>query len=282
MTKYIIYTCLICLIIIAYQIIVMIFRTLDYTFFCDKPVTDGAKGEAFVFHEINKVPVFKYGVPNLVLINENKTKSTEVDVVFILPSGLYVIESKNKKGRFYGSCDEAEWYLSSLNESGDTYNPILQNDTHIKMIQELLCVANIPVHNIIAHSSTCAFKIYDKKERPDVKIIKYENIFKYVVFQEVISLIKKTRISKERITEVGEKLIDIQIENQKYKGIHVENVNHNKATTSNIPNEKSSDSSDKDEYIKSLLKDGMKPEDVAAVTFVDLDTVNKIKLAMGI
>ena len=26
----------------------------------------------------------------------------------------------------------------------------------------------------------------------------------------------------------------------------------------------------------------MKPEDVAAVTFVDLDTVNKIKLAMGI
>lgn len=88
---------------------------------------------------------------NLYLPLENN-KTSEIDMIMFHPMGLFVIESKNYSGWYLGMREinnGLRHFLQAINII--SYNPIMQNATHIRAIRRL-------INNISSHLfSYCIF-----------------------------------------------------------------------------------------------------------------------------
>lgn len=79
-------------------------------------------------------------------------KTTEIDLLLIHETGLYVFEMKHYKGTIYGKTSDQKWtqYFRTAPNS-HFYNPILQNQYHIKALQKMF--PGIPIHSLIVFTS---------------------------------------------------------------------------------------------------------------------------------
>lgn len=120
----------------------------------------GTYGEFLTFVELEKFQHHKKIVVNPYLPRRDKTTS-EIDLVFINATGIYVIESKNFSGSIYGKESDFNWtqFLGKWKKP-TFYNPIKQNDTHIKVLQNNLDLPkNISIFSIIIFSDKCKLKV---------------------------------------------------------------------------------------------------------------------------
>lgn len=91
-------------------------------------------------------------------------ETTEVDVIMLHTSGIYVFESKNYSGQVFGREGDRMWTQILKNESGFIYkkqflNPLLQNQSHIvQMKRHLGLDEEIPVYSIVVFSDRCIVK----------------------------------------------------------------------------------------------------------------------------
>ena len=97
----------------------------------------------------------------------NDGKTTEIDLLYVTQKGIFVIESKNYSGFIFGSEKNQHW-ASTLYmgkdwrgrkkvEKHQFYNPIWQNNTHIRYLKRFL-KADIPMFSVIVFSSKCELK----------------------------------------------------------------------------------------------------------------------------
>lgn len=98
---------------------------------------------------------------NIYVPTKNR-RTSEIDVLMICSKGIFVFESKNYKGWIYGNENRNDWYQTLLKGKGRTekhifYNPILQNQKHIKHLQYFL-KENIPMWSVIVFSNRCRLK----------------------------------------------------------------------------------------------------------------------------
>lgn len=82
-------------------------------------------------------------------IPKGENGTTEIDMLMLSAKGLFVFESKNYSGWIFGSERQPEWYQALPHGRGRSrkeafYNPIMQNHTHIRHLQELLG-ADLPI-----------------------------------------------------------------------------------------------------------------------------------------
>lgn len=79
-------------------------------------------------------------------------RTTEIDLLLIHETGLYVFEMKHYKGTIYGKSSDQRWtqYFRTAPNS-HFYNPILQNQYHIKALQKMF--SSIPIHSLIVFTS---------------------------------------------------------------------------------------------------------------------------------
>ena len=79
-------------------------------------------------------------------------RTTEIDLLLIHETGLYVFEMKHYKGTIYGKSSDQKWtqYFRTAPNS-HFYNPILQNQYHIKALQKMF--SSIPIHSLIVFTS---------------------------------------------------------------------------------------------------------------------------------
>ena len=79
-------------------------------------------------------------------------RTTEIDLLLIHETGLYVFEMKHYKGTIYGKSHEQKWtqYFRTAPNSR-FYNPVLQNQYHIKALQKMF--PGIPVYSFIVFTS---------------------------------------------------------------------------------------------------------------------------------
>lgn len=79
-------------------------------------------------------------------------RTTEIDLLLIHETGLYVFEIKHYKGTIYGKTSDQKWtqYFRTAPNS-HFYNPILQNQYHIKALQKMF--PDIPIHSLIVFTS---------------------------------------------------------------------------------------------------------------------------------
>lgn len=122
----------------------------------------GAHGEYLTSNElkdINPSGLFLFNA----YLPKNNDETTELDVILIHQSGIYVFESKNYSGWIFGTETQREW-TQTLNSEGKIIknhflNPIMQNELHIKWLKSLLPdYPDMVYHSMILFSDRCTLK----------------------------------------------------------------------------------------------------------------------------
>lgn len=128
----------------------------------------GYYGEYLVFCELYKKIVGNCKILMNLNIPTEKSKTTEIDLLMIHETGIYVFEIKHYKGKIYGNDTGEIWtqYFRTVKNSVFK-NPMLQNEYHIEAINKLF--DNIPIKSVIVFtSSDCEIKVKNANENIDL------------------------------------------------------------------------------------------------------------------
>ena len=158
-----------------------------------------------------------------VYIPRGKTQTTEIDVLMICPKGIFVFESKNYSGWIFGNETQKYWCQSLKTRRGTIkkhfYNPIIQNQSHIKHLKNLIG-KELPMYSIIAFSERCTLKNEEIKSINTSVIKRYEVPF-------IVSHIynnSNNYLSESDIAEIYNKLYPYTQLDEKNKFKHINNI----------------------------------------------------------
>lgn len=93
--------------------------------------------EKQVASRLNQLDPNTYKVLNGLLLNSNG-KTAQIDHLVICGAGIFVIESKKRSGMIFGGIQSEEWTQILGKKKYPLYNPIRQNNTHVKRLKEIL------------------------------------------------------------------------------------------------------------------------------------------------
>nr|WP_272878487.1 nuclease-related domain-containing protein [Clostridium sp. Cult3] len=180
----------------------------------------GLYGEYLSFRILESLPGYSKILVNTYIPKDDKT--TEIDIIFIHQTGIYVIESKNYGGWIFGNENNKNWLQTFKNgHKSYFYNPIWQNNTHIKCLKNLLKDEKDDVYtSIIVFSERCTLK----------KIETYSDqlyVIKRTELQEVMENIladSRQVISPDRILEIYKILKPYTNVSDELKEKHIENL----------------------------------------------------------
>ena len=108
-----------------------------------------------------------------------KGNTTEIDTIAITSRGIFVFETKNYSGTIYGNTTDKNWRAEVYKKTNEFYNPILQNETHIKYLKRTIAV-NVPFFSIIVLSDRCTIGDIDVGYS-GVKVVKMSGLHMLVV-----------------------------------------------------------------------------------------------------
>ena len=157
----------------------------------------------------------------------DKGETSEIDLMMLYASGVFVFESKNYSGWIFGSEDGKNWTQSlpegKKNRKEHFYNPIKQNQTHIKWLkkqigEETMC------HSIIVFSERCTLKKIELVSDV-VKVIKRDR-----VKATVKDITEKSGdvLSNDEIQKIYEKLYPYTQASDEIKAMHIEDIDKKK------------------------------------------------------
>lgn len=98
----------------------------------------GTHGEYRIYSAMKQINGDAIILPNLYLPKSNG-ETTEIDLVMVTESGLYVVESKNFRGWIFGSEQQRFWTQTLPGGRKEKFfNPIWQNQGHIQALKQIL------------------------------------------------------------------------------------------------------------------------------------------------
>lgn len=92
----------------------------------------GVQGEYAIYKSLHNMTTGGHILANLYVPYKGST--TEIDVLLVHKTGVYVIESKNYSGKVYGYEDAKNWAQYLGGKKFSFYNPIKQNQTHMNVL----------------------------------------------------------------------------------------------------------------------------------------------------
>ena len=135
----------------------------------------GYYGEYLVFCNL-----YKYIKGNCkILMNLNVPtgtgKTTEIDLLMIHETGIYVFEIKHYKGTIYGDDTGDIWTQYFRTAKNNVFkNPVLQNTYHLKAINKLY--PSVPIKSIIVFTNeNCTIKV--KRENKNIDICTLNDLY---------------------------------------------------------------------------------------------------------
>ena len=153
-----------------------------------------------------------------------KGKTTEIDVVMLHETGIYVIESKNYSGWIFGSEDQKQWTQVNGYNQKKFYNPIWQNRTHIRALSEYENIDKSKIKSYIVFSDICELKAVP--QNTEKCIITKIDSFLYVIVDDIN---KRQKIfTTDEIDKIEEQLKHITNVSQEVKNKHIQDVNKKK------------------------------------------------------
>jgi seryl-tRNA synthetase len=178
----------------------------------------GDEGEDKTTAAIKRMKDLGYPIHNLRFYYGHLRFTVEIDNVFVCNRGVFVFETKNWNAEISGDTDAHFWKYKNTKSEYDYYNPIMQNNTHIKQIKNVAKVHADKFHNIIVFAGSTTFKL----SRMENFFLKPEEIRDYIESQPVIynelqtkDIYNKINSSSQPITH-EEHLRNIE-ERKKYK-----------------------------------------------------------------
>lgn len=181
----------------------------------------GNYGEFLTYRMLEKVPGHKKIITNLYLPKEDG-KTTEVDLIMIHESGVFVFESKNYSGWIFGDEESKMWTQTLKNGMKNRfYNPIWQNKAHISALKKILPgLDENHIHSYIIFSERCELKKVNVTS-PHVKLIKRNRLL--TILNSHIQSIA-VRMSVERIEDIYNKLVVYSHADKEKKLAHISSI----------------------------------------------------------
>jgi len=145
-------------------------------------IEKGKVGEDAIVELLSKIDIYHKIVRNVYITNEQDTRKTEIDIIFITTYGLFVIESKNFKGNIYGY-DHYENWIQYINRQKNPFpNPILQNNYHINFLCNKLKLAKKEYFKsyIVFGKQATLKAINFTKEHDNIKVINSKDLIEYI------------------------------------------------------------------------------------------------------
>lgn len=115
--------------------------------------------EYSIFRELERIPWISKIYTNLYLPQGETVTDTEVDLIFVHETWIYVIESKDYRGWIFGNENDVHW-TQSFSRRGrfQFYNPIRQNYSHIKSLEKLIPEYKSHIRWIVVFSNRSSLK----------------------------------------------------------------------------------------------------------------------------
>lgn len=225
------------LMVLGFFVSIIILRLLIEALIYKKSTYAGQTGKSFIQMRFNlgnygEYLTYKYLSANEkegakflfnVYLPKDNGETTEIDLVMLAKSGIYVFESKNYSGWIFGS-EKAKNWTQSLPEGKKSrketfFNPVMQNKLHIKCLKNV--IGNIEnIYSVIVFSERCTLKKIEVSEET-AYVIKRD---------EVKSLVKKIKKSKSDVLSAGEiqqiyeKLLPATQMDESVKKEHIDNI----------------------------------------------------------
>lgn len=98
----------------------------------------GRLGERKVARVLKKLRRKDYIVLNDLLIESSSEHTSQIDHVIVSTRGIFVIETKSHVGRISGNEHSQYWTQRLWMQTRSFYNPLLQNESHIKALRRHL------------------------------------------------------------------------------------------------------------------------------------------------
>lgn len=119
----------------------------------------GNYGEYLSFNKLESIQG-KHKILTNVYLPKEDGETTEIDLIYIHETGIYVIESKNYSGWIFGNENSRYWMQTfEKGRKERLYNPIWQNSTHIKNLARFLKTIDLKhFKSIIVFSERCTLK----------------------------------------------------------------------------------------------------------------------------
>ena len=119
----------------------------------------GTYGETLTESALNSDSINGYKIIFRNLLIPYRDRTTEIDLLMVHEKGIFVFESKNYSGWIFGKFNQLKWTQSLPHgEKYQFYNPIMQNQTHIKALSEVLQLPVSYFFSYIVFSERCELK----------------------------------------------------------------------------------------------------------------------------
>ncbi len=190
---------------------------------------EGLRGEFLIYTVLESLEGPRKFLFNLYLPTRNG-RTTELDVVLLHESGIYVFESKNYGGWIFGAEGERYWSQTLPAKRGQSqkyhfYNPILQNEGHLDRLCRVLhpmCFVSgpPPYYSYIVFGERCM--LMDVPQRSgNHHVLNLGELFFAVWENAAKAGVRLTAVEIERLYERLEPYTRV---NDAVKRAHVENI----------------------------------------------------------
>src|SRR5690625_10174 len=130
--------------------------------------------------------------------------TTQIDHLLVSPYGLFIVETKNKRGWIFGSQSQKNWTQSLYGNNYSFQNPIRQTFRQKKVIAEFLKVDETVIRTITYFVGNCRFKTELPSNVIRSRLGKYIKQFKHPILstEEVDRIVGEIKlyIDKSSIT----------------------------------------------------------------------------------
>lgn len=190
----------------------------------------GHFGEYLIDYALNSLPGYAQKLCNIYVPYKGRT--SEIDVVMLHETGIYVFESKNYSGWIFGD-EKSQYWTQCLNPKTKNrfYNPILQNKTHIRALKEHLHLteAQTPISYIV-FSQRCEFKKVCERSENTI-VVQRPDMLK--------SLRRKIKdrpaiFTREQIDQMYDELLPLTDVTSEEKEKHIETIQEYKESKKKI------------------------------------------------
>lgn len=167
----------------------------------------GLEGEYLTYLCLSKLDGRKKFLFNVYLPKDNN-ETTEIDVIMLHESGIYVFESKNYSGWIFGSEFQQNWTQTLRGSHRNAHkehflNPIIQNKVHIKWLRQQLSDNSLPIYSYIVFGKNCELKHIELKTN-EQSVLNIKNLY-----DEINKNVKAIgiKLTKEQIESIYSKLV---------------------------------------------------------------------------
>jgi len=181
----------------------------------------GAYGEYLLFKHLTGLPGHKRFLFNCYVPKDDGTTS-EIDVILLHTSGIYVFESKNYSGWIFGTESQRSWTQSFPNGRKEKfYNPLMQNNGHMKWLQNYLPgIPEYAFRSIIVFSERCSLK------KINLTTGKHKVINRQDVYPVVFAMAGQQLFSDEMIEDIFQRLYPLTQSTQDVRAAHINAIHH--------------------------------------------------------